>query len=109
MKPIKILITAPNLITGGAEKQLIYLMDGLLNKRGFNFVLLLFEPEGSLDQVEKLPFSMTLAASSYEAIKKFVADLEKNIRPIEVRELSFSIPETGGVFDVSIHAETYYQ
>ncbi len=53
MKPIKILITAPNLITGGAEKQLIYLMDGLL-KRGFDIVLLLFELEGEyLTQVPK--------------------------------------------------------
>jgi len=45
MKPIKILATAPNLITGGAEKQLVYLMDRLA-KTGFNIVLLLFELEG---------------------------------------------------------------
>ena len=45
MKPIKILVTAPNLITGGAEKQLIYLIEGLV-KKGFSIVLFLFDIEG---------------------------------------------------------------
>lgn len=45
MKTIKILVTAPNLITGGAEKQLIYLIGGLV-KKGFSIVLFLFELEG---------------------------------------------------------------
>lgn len=44
-KPIKILVTAPNLITGGAEKQLIYLIEGLV-KKGFSIVLFLFDIEG---------------------------------------------------------------
>lgn len=45
MKNIKILVTAPNLITGGAEKQLIYLIDRLVGM-GFDIVLLLFELKG---------------------------------------------------------------
>jgi glycosyltransferase involved in cell wall biosynthesis len=45
MKAIKILVTAPNLITGGAEKQLIYLIEGLV-KKGFHIVLFLFDIEG---------------------------------------------------------------
>jgi glycosyltransferase involved in cell wall biosynthesis len=52
MKTIKILITAPNLITGGAEKQLIYLIDGLV-KKGFKIVLFLFELEG--EYLAKVP------------------------------------------------------
>ena len=50
---MKILVTAPNLITGGAEKQLIYLIDGLV-RMGFNIVLFLFELEGEyLEMVPK--------------------------------------------------------
>jgi glycosyltransferase involved in cell wall biosynthesis len=45
MKSIKILVTAPNLITGGAEKQLIYLIEGLV-KKDFGVVLFLFDIEG---------------------------------------------------------------
>ena len=42
---MKILITAPNLITGGAEKQLIYLIQGLVD-RDYSISLLLLEKEG---------------------------------------------------------------
>ncbi len=52
MKTVKVLITAPNLITGGAEKQLIYLIEGLL-KIGFNIVLLILELEG--EYLAKVP------------------------------------------------------
>ncbi|HEX3033963.1 MAG TPA: glycosyltransferase [Thermodesulfobacteriota bacterium] len=52
MKTTKILITAPNLITGGAEKQLIYLIDGLV-KLGFEVVLFLLELEG--EYLAKVP------------------------------------------------------
>jgi glycosyltransferase involved in cell wall biosynthesis len=49
---MKILITAPNLITGGAEKQLIYLINGLV-ELNYEIVLLLLEREG--EYLENLP------------------------------------------------------
>ena len=57
LKLMKILITAPNLITGGAEKQLLYLIDGLL-ERGNIIYLLLLQHEG--EYIEKLPESVKL-------------------------------------------------
>ena len=64
---------------------------------------------GAGREISELPFSMEVAGS-YEGIKKFLAALERNIRIIDVSEITFTAPEKAAdTLSVSIKAKTYYQ
>ena len=59
--------------------------------------------------VGELPFSIHIAGS-YDAVKKFIAAVERNIRLIDVQDVSFTAGEkVTDVMDVTIKAKTYYQ
>ena len=62
---------------------------------------------GQRPGVEALPFSVQVAGS-YGAFKKFLAALERNLRLIDVDEISFSA-EKGDNLEFSLKAKTYYQ
>lgn len=45
----------------------------------------------------------------YESFKEFIRDLEKNLRLIDVQEISFITPSQGKTFDFSLRLKTYFQ
>ena len=62
----------------------------------------------TVQETKALPFSIQIAGS-YEVLKKFLTGLERNLRLIDVENISFSAGEKGDIADVSIKAKTYYQ
>ena len=63
---------------------------------------------GGEKAVGELPFSIEVAGS-YSALKKFLAGLERNIRLIDVSEISFAAPtKADDPMDVTLKAKTYY-
>lgn len=66
----------------------------------------LARPEGAIQEV-----SVFLSASgSYENMKRFLGNLEKNLRIIEVSQLSFPAPSKArDAIEFSIKMSTYYQ
>jgi len=82
MKPLKILITAPNLVTGGAESQVILLMNGLI-QRGFEVSLFLFEEKGEF--LDNIPINVKLftpSTNSPRNILKFLWKIKEIIKVI---------------------------
>lgn len=62
--------------------------------------------------IKEFPIGLSVAGS-YEAFKSFLGNLEKNLRFIDIQEVSFSSPagEAGKaqLFEFQIKAKTYYQ
>lgn len=59
--------------------------------------------------VSELPFGIEVSGS-YEALKKFLAALEHNIRLIDVGEISFNAPiKAADPMTFTLKAKTYYQ
>ena len=64
---------------------------------------------GGEKAIGELPFSIGVSGS-YSALKKFLGGLERNIRLIDVSEISFSSPaKADESMDVTLRAKTYYQ
>lgn len=73
---MKILITAPNLITGGAEKQLIYLIQGLVD-RDYKISLLLLEHEG--EYLNNVPESVEIIGPKTQRPNNIMKEIWKFI------------------------------
>ena len=59
--------------------------------------------------IGELPFSIEVSGS-YDALKKFLAGIEHNIRLIDISEIAFSAPaKAESPLDVTMKAKTYYQ
>lgn len=58
--------------------------------------------------VKELPISLSVQAS-YLTFRRFLEDLERHIRLIEVEEISFNSPQKTTTLDFSLKAKTYYQ
>ena len=57
-----------------------------------------------------LEFPIILNVSGpYESFKEFLRDLEKNLRLIDVQEISFITPPQGTTFDFNLRLKTYFQ
>jgi len=56
----------------------------------------------------EFPVSLNVA-SSYESFKEFLKNLERNLRLIDVQEISFIAPPKGGTFDFTLRLKTYFQ
>lgn len=55
-------------------------------------------------------FPLGLAVSgTYDSLKGFLADLEGNLRIVDVKDITFTSPEKPSAFDITIKAKTYYQ
>lgn len=65
-------------------------------------------PQAPADAAQSLPFNLQVAGS-YEAFKKFLASLERNLRLIDVDDISFSASGKGDIGDFTMKAKTYYQ
>ncbi|OGZ96737.1 MAG: hypothetical protein A3J10_03630 [Candidatus Sungbacteria bacterium RIFCSPLOWO2_02_FULL_54_10] len=59
-------------------------------------------------EVQSLPFNLQVAGS-YASFKKFLADMERNLRLIDVENISFSASGKGEISDFTLKAKTYYQ
>ena len=64
-------------------------------------------PRGTRE-VQSLPFNLQVAGS-YAGFKKFLQGLERNLRLINVENISFSASSKGEISDFTLKAETYYQ
>lgn len=60
------------------------------------------------DDTKTLPFNLQIAGS-YESFKKFLQGLERNLRLIDVEDISFSAGSKGEIGDFTMKAKTYYQ
>lgn len=58
--------------------------------------------------INELPVGLSVSGT-YESLKGFLADLEKNLRLIDVEDITFTSPEKPSAFDIAIKAKTYYQ
>lgn len=56
----------------------------------------------------EFPVSLNVAGS-YESFKRFLQGLEKNLRLIDVQEISFIAPPKGGIFEFNLRLKTYFQ
>lgn len=67
-------------------------------------------PSAATTKESILEFPVGLnVAGSYESFKEFLRDLEKNLRLIDVQDISFIAPPKGDVFDVNLKIKTYFQ
>ncbi len=57
---------------------------------------------------QELPISLA-TVGSYEAFKNFLTSLEKNIRIIDLQNVSFGAPDQNNNINFSVKAKTYYQ
>lgn len=60
------------------------------------------------EAIFEFPISLSVS-SSYESFKEFLHDLEKNLRLIDIQEISFFAPPKGQLFDFNLRLKTYYQ
>ncbi len=62
----------------------------------------------SVKETQALPFNLQVAGS-YASFKKFLRGLERNLRLIDVEDISFSAGSKGEISDFTLKAKTYYQ
>lgn len=62
-------------------------------------------PGGSINE---FPVGIVVSGG-YESFKGFLFDLEKNLRLIDVQDVTFTSPEKSSAFEIVIKAKTYYQ
>ncbi|MBI2640471.1 MAG: type 4a pilus biogenesis protein PilO [Candidatus Sungbacteria bacterium] len=58
--------------------------------------------------INEFPVGISISGT-YGALKEFLSDLEKNLRLIDVENISFVSPEKESALDIAIKAKTYYQ
>lgn len=97
-------------ITSIASKYgiLIKKIDAKPEEKQVNSALLGASPFATAQKVEHfraLPIGFTLT-TSYESFSRFLADLEKSLRIIDVVSISV-VPNLGGQYDFSVSARTY--
>ena len=67
-------------------------------------------PSAALTQGTTAEFPVGLNVSgSYESFKSFLQDLEKNLRLIDVQDISFIAPAKGDLLDFGLKIKTYFQ
>ena len=62
-------------------------------------------------EVNDLPFSLAVSGS-YESFKSFLKELERNVRIIDIQDISFTAPASkneNAPMDFSLKMKTYYQ
>lgn len=59
-------------------------------------------------EMQELPFNLQVAGS-YAGFKKFLAALERNLRLIDVEDVSFTASGKADSFEYTVKATTYYQ
>ena len=62
----------------------------------------------SASPTKELPINFSLLGS-YESFKAFLGGLERNMRIMDVKSITFSSAGTGGIFTILMQAKTYYQ
>lgn len=65
-------------------------------------------PTRELRETSVLPFSVQVSGS-YPAFKNFLAGMERNMRLIDVEDISFNSGGKAEIIDFSVKAKTYYQ
>ncbi len=58
--------------------------------------------------LNEFPVGITISGA-YESFKGFLSDLEKNLRVVDVQNITFTSPEKSSAFEIVIKAKTYYQ
>lgn len=62
----------------------------------------------AVKETQALPFNLQIAGS-YTAFKKFLESMERNLRLIDVEDVSFSASGKAESFEFTVKAKTYYQ
>lgn len=58
--------------------------------------------------ISEFPINLNLTGP-YTSFKRFLENVEKNIRLLEVENITFITPSKGDVFDFNLRLKTYYQ
>lgn len=65
------------------------------------------EGTGDVPGVRALPFTVEVSGD-YTSFKKFLAALEKNLRLIDIEQISFTAKEKDDTIEFTLRAKTYY-
>lgn len=65
-------------------------------------------PTAAPGTIKEFPITLSIGGS-YDALKGFLADLEKNVRLIDIQSISFAAPGRPDQFEFTLRGKTYYQ